>query len=86
MDANTHWRDSARTPRLFVLDYRAIIPYIFLLLSPEGLVFYLFILVVLMTAFFSILEYFGFTYSVFLRWLRCSFLAGRYKKARPWWQ
>lgn len=85
MDENTHWRDSARSPRFFVLDYRAIIPYIFLLLSPASMVFYLFILVILMTAFFSILEYFGFTYTVFLRWLRASFISGRYKKARPWW-
>ncbi|MBP9721556.1 MAG: IcmT/TraK family protein [Gammaproteobacteria bacterium] len=85
MDEFTHWRDSARTPRIFILDYRAVIPFLFLLFSPTSLVLYAFILVVIMTAFFSILEYFGFTYSIFLRWLRSSFISGRYKTARSWW-
>lgn len=86
MDQFTHWRDSARNPRIFVLDSRALIPFFFLLFSPGSLVLYMFILVVLMTGFFAVIEYFGFTYSVFLRWFRCSFISGRYKKARAWWR
>jgi intracellular multiplication protein IcmT len=86
MDQFTHWRDSARTPKIGMFDYRVVVPYIFLVLSPSAIVFYLFILVILMTTFFGIIQYFGFTMKVFLRWMRSSFISGRYKKTRPWWQ
>lgn len=86
MDQNTHWRDSARIPRLFILDYRAVLPFLYLLFSKGSWFMYSLIIVTLITAFFAIIEYFGFTFSVFLRWLKYSFISGRYKKTRPWWQ
>lgn len=86
MDPNTHWRDSARTPKLFIFDYRLVFPYIFLMVSPEGILFYVFLLVVFGTIFFIIIENFSFTLPVTLRWLRNTFISGKYKKARPWWR
>lgn len=86
MDANTHWRDSARVPRLAMLDYRAVLPYIYLLVSPGDWLLYSFIVVTLITAFFGIIEYFGFTVEVTLRWLRSTLISGKYKKSRPWWR
>jgi intracellular multiplication protein IcmT len=85
MDKNTHWRDSARTPRLLFLDYRAVLPYVYLMLSRGDHLIYNLVIVTLATLFFGVIEYFGFSYSVFLRWLRGSLISGRYKKARPWW-
>lgn len=85
MDRNTHWRDSARTPRIGPLDYRAVLPFLYLMLSGGSYLVYSLIIVTFITVFFGILEYFGFTFSVFLRWLRSTLLSGKYKKARPWW-
>jgi intracellular multiplication protein IcmT len=42
------------------------------------------ILVLVSTIFFGIIERYGFTVPVFLRWLRSS-CAGSVKSAQPWW-
>lgn len=81
IDPNTHWRDSARPVKFFALDGRAVFPFILFLFYPT--LWTLGIAVGLMI-FFSILNRFGFTPIVFLRWAR-SMLAGPHKTARPWW-
>ncbi|WP_229294401.1 type IVB secretion system protein IcmT, partial [Legionella pneumophila] len=43
------------------------------------------VLVLVSAIFFGIIEHYGFTVPVFLRWLR-SFLAGSVRSARPWWR
>ena len=77
-----HWRDSARNVRLFFLDFRACFPLLILLFHIR---WWTFILAVVATIFFTILERYGFTLTVFLRWLR-AFVAGPRKIAQPWWK
>jgi len=77
-----HWRDSARSVRLFFLDFRACFPLLILLLHIR---WWTFILAVVATVFFTALERYGFTLMVFLRWLR-AFIAGNRKIAQPWWK
>lgn len=76
-----HWRDSARSPRFFMIDARASFA-ILLFLLHISLATGLF--VVISSIFFSILEHFGFSLPVFFRWLRV-FLAGPVRIAQPWW-
>lgn len=85
-DPNTHWRDSARIPKVVVLDFRLTLFYIILVIAPEGILLYAFFAVVIATIFFIIIENFNFTLAVSLRWLRSTFISGKYKKARPWWR
>nr|WP_028378011.1 type IVB secretion system protein IcmT [Legionella pneumophila] len=80
--ATSHWRDSARSARFFVVDARAAFP-IFLFLMHIRV--WTGVLVLVSAIFFGIIEYYGFTVPVFLRWLR-SFLAGSIRSARPWWR
>lgn len=75
------WRDSARYPRFFIFDARAVFPLMVWILHMK---LWTFILAILAVAFFSLLLRFGFTLSTFLRWLR-SIIAGRRKSAIPWW-
>lgn len=75
------WRDSARNPKFFIVDYRACFPLLALLFN---IAWSTFIIAVLAVIFFSALNYYGFTIPVFLRWLR-TVLAGPYKPAVPWW-
>lgn len=77
-----HWRDSARSVRLFFLDFRACFPLLILLFHIR---LWTFILAVIATGFFAALERYGFTLAVFLRWFR-SFIAGNRKIAQPWWK
>jgi len=79
--ANAHWRDSARFPKLYFVDARAVFPLLFCLLHIRV---WTIALTLSVTIFFSILNYYGFTLVVFGRWLR-SFMAGRRKAANPWW-
>ncbi len=81
-DSTSHWRDSARTARFFMVDARAAFP-IFLFLMHIRV--WTGILVILSAVFFSIIEHYGFTVPVFLRWLR-SFAAGPVKSSQPWWK
>lgn len=77
-----HWRDSARSVRLFFLDFRACFPLLILLFHIR---WWTFILAVVATVFFTAIERYGFTLMVFLRWLR-AFIAGNRKIAQPWWK
>lgn len=79
---NAHWRDSARSPRFFLVDARAAFP-IFIFLMHIRV--WTGVLVLVSAVFFGILERYGFTVPVFLRWLR-SFLAGPFKSSQPWWR
>ena len=78
---NAHWRDSARPAKFFVIDARAAFPIFFCLLHIR---IWTFVLALLATVFFSILNRYGFTPVVFGRWIRGLF-AGRRKMAVPWW-
>lgn len=91
MDPNAHWRDSARNPRFFILDYRVVLLFLFLIIAPalglqgKGLL-YSFVIVSLIVVFFGVIEYYGFTLSVTFRYLSNVVIAGKNKKARPWWR
>lgn len=80
--ATAHWRDSARSARFFVVDARAAFP-IFLFLMHIQI--WTGILVLVSLTFFGVIEHYGFTVPVFLRWTR-SFMAGRYRLSQPWWR
>jgi intracellular multiplication protein IcmT len=80
--AGTHWRDSARNPRFFLIDARAAFPFLLFLLHIK---LWSFIFAVVTMSFFALLERYGFTVNVFLRWAR-SILAGSHKMAVPWWK
>ena len=77
-----HWRDSARSARFFLVDARAAFP-IFLFLMHIKV--WTGVLVIVSAVFFGILEHYGFTVPIFLRWLRL-FFAGSVKFAIPWWR
>ena len=79
---NAHWRDSARPARFFFVDYRAAFPLLLFLLHIKV---WTFIAAVVTMLFLALLERWGFTVTVFLRWLR-STLAGPHKVALPWWR
>jgi intracellular multiplication protein IcmT len=78
----SHWRDSARSPRFFVVDARAAFP-IFLFMMHIRV--WTAILVLVSAIFFGIIEHYGFTVPVFLRAVR-SFFAGKIKSSIPWWR
>ncbi len=79
--AGTHWRDSARSARFFLVDARAAFPIFFFLMHIRV---WTGILVLVSVFFFGIIEHYGFSLPVFLRWLR-TFFAGHVKSSRPWW-
>jgi len=78
---NAHWRDSARSVRFFIFDFRAVYP---LLLALLHIRIWTFATAIVATIFFTLLERYGFTIPVFMRWLRSTF-AGPRKLAKPWW-
>jgi intracellular multiplication protein IcmT len=77
-----HWRDSARTPRFFLIDARAAFPLLLFLIHIR---LWSFLLALAAMAFFALLEHYGFSVPVFWRWLR-NVLAGPRKVAIPWWK
>jgi len=77
-----HWRNSALKPRFFLIDAKAAFPLLLFLLH---ITMWSFILAVSAMAFFGLLERYGFSLDVFLRWLR-TMLAGPRKIAIPWWK
>lgn len=77
-----HWRDSARNVRFWIVDYRACFPLLILLFHIR---LWTFIFAVAATVFFSLLERYGFTPTVFMRWMR-AYVAGPRKIAQPWWK
>lgn len=80
--ATSHWRDSARSARFFIVDARAAFP-IFLFLM--NIRIWTGVLVLISAVFFGIVEHYGFTIPVFLRWIR-TILAGSIKSSQPWWR
>ncbi len=80
--ADAHWRDSARAARFFFVDARAAFPLLLWLLHMR---IWSFILAIVTMIFFALLEKYGFTLSVFVRWLK-NFLGGPHKAAHPWWK
>ena len=80
--ATSHWRDSARSARFFMVDARAAFPVFIFLMHISWFTGFL---VVISAVFFGVLEHYGFTIPVFLRWLRSS-LAGPLRSAQPWWR
>lgn len=79
---DAHWRDSARPAKFLIIDAKAAFP-IFLFLLHIKL--WTFIIAVLATLFFTMLNRFGYSVEVFLRYAR-AVVAGRRKMAIPWWQ
>ena len=77
-----HWRDSARNPRFFLVDARAAFPLLLFVLHVR---LWSFLLALGTMAFFGLLERYGFSLTVFLRWMR-NVLAGSRKVAIPWWK
>jgi len=77
----SHWRDSGRVPRFFIIDARSAFP---LLLFLMHIKWWTFAVAMVITVFFSIIEHYGLSTMVFFRALR-SVLAGKLKPSRPWW-
>lgn len=75
-----HWRDSARSVRFFIWNGELVFPIIIPLMYPRsywtwGVAFFAIV-------FFSVLNRYGFSPMVFLRWLRSS-VAGKRKLVNP---
>ncbi len=79
---NAHWRDTARPARFGPIDAKAVFPFLLFLLHMR---LWTFCVAVVCIMFFGILERWGFTMPVFLRWLRAS-IAGPRRMAIPWWR
>ncbi len=79
---DTHWRDSARRARFWIFDAGACFPILLMLIHISWTTF---IIAIVATFFFSMLNRRGFTVLVFLRWLR-TFIAGNRKLSKPWWE
>ena len=79
--SDAHWRDSARPARFFMFDAKACLPLLLLLFHIR---LWTFIVAVSTVIFLSVLSHYGFTTTVFVRWLRTT-LAGKRKLANPWW-
>lgn len=76
-----HWRDSARSVRFFIWDGKNAFPMLLFLLHIR---LWTFVVAVLATLFFTLLNRYGFSIEVFFRWFR-GIIAGRRKIAIPWW-
>ena len=79
--AEAHWRDSARSVRFFIWDGKAVFPMLIFIVHIR---LWTFVVAIATMMFFTILNRYGFSPIVFLRWIRSS-LAGRRKIAIPWW-
>ena len=79
---STHWRDSARSARFFIVDARAAFPLLLFLLHMR---LWTFTIAIIAMAFFGLLERYGFSLVVFGRWLR-NVMAGPVKSCQPWWK
>jgi intracellular multiplication protein IcmT len=82
VESNAHWRDSARTIRFFIWDGRLAFPMILPLLYMR---IWTWSVALVCMCFFSILNRYGFTPIVFLRWLRTK-IAGDRKLVKPSWE
>ncbi|MEC8063864.1 MAG: IcmT/TraK family protein [Pseudomonadota bacterium] len=77
----SHWRDTARPVRLFMVNSSATFPIVFSLFH---LRYWTILLALAAVVALTVLEYYGFSLTVFARYLR-SQLAGRRRLAIPWW-
>ena len=77
----SHWRDTARPVRLFMVSSSATFPVVFSLFHLRTWTIMLAVGAVIAL---TVLEYYGFTLTVFARYLR-SMLAGKRRLAIPWW-
>ena len=75
------WRDSARSPRLWIFDAAAAFPLVFMLFNINWWTFAIAVLVML---FLKLLDYYGYKIPVFLHLIR-NYIAGNRKLANPWW-
>jgi intracellular multiplication protein IcmT len=75
------WRNAAKSPRLLGVDIRATFPIALFMLHPRYWTAGVAVVLILALV---ILERFGFTVPVFLRWVRHK-LRGPICHARPWW-
>jgi intracellular multiplication protein IcmT len=78
---NAHWRDSARPAKFFIIDAAAAFPVLLFLVH---ITLWTFVVAIIAMLFFTILNRFGYSIPVFLRYAR-SWAAGRRKIASPWW-
>lgn len=81
VNAQAHWRDSARSIRFFIWDGQAAFPMLLFLLHMR---IWTLLVAVGAMMFFTILNRYGFTPIVFFRWLR-NLASGKRKISRPWW-
>jgi len=79
---NTHWRDSARPAKFFMIDAVAAFPLVLFFLHIK---LWSFVVAVVAMIFFAVLRRFGFSIPVFFRLLRGIF-AGPRKFSIPWWK
>ena len=79
---NAHWRDTARSAKFFIIDAKAAFPFLLFLLH---ITLWTFIFACVATLFFTLLARWGFTVSVFWRWLRC-LITGPRKIVSPKWR
>lgn len=77
-----HWRDTARNVRMWFVDFRACFPLLIFLFHIR---LWTFLMAVITTVFFGMLERYGFSLVVFSRWLR-TYIAGPRKISQPWWR
>ncbi|OGV27597.1 MAG: phosphoesterase [Legionellales bacterium RIFCSPHIGHO2_12_FULL_37_14] len=78
----THWRDSARSARFFMIDARAAFPLFLFLMHLRT---WTGIIVLVSAIFFGVIEHFGFTVPIFLRSV-VSTISGKIKSSQPWWR
>lgn len=79
--ADSSWRDSARSPKLWIFDARASFP---LLLMSFHITWGTFAFAILATMFFTMLNKYGFSLPVFYRYVKSN-LAGPRKLSQPRW-
>lgn len=79
--ADASWRDTARYPKFFFFDSRAVFPLFFVLLHIR---IWTIVVALIAVLFFSLLIRFGFTIAIFGRFIR-ALVAGPRKVAKPWW-
>ena len=81
LNADAHWRDSARPVKFFMWDGRVAFPVVIFLMHIS---WWTFAITFISIIFLSILNRYGLSPIVFLRAFR-SFIAGKRKIAVPWW-
>lgn len=79
---SSHWRDTGRVPRFFIIDARSTFPLLLFLIHIK---LWTFVLAATTTIVFGAIEHFGFTTQVFARVIR-TYLAGKRKLSKPWWR